>query len=104
MPPPPQTPKTARLRAVTQARLPSRRSVRWALVTPGLALFALAALMASTIWYLTENEHSQRAQTLARDVDAMQRNIRDQLRRHEAQMDELAKSFATTPSAVELTR
>jgi len=104
MPPPPQTPKTARLRAVTQARLPSRRSVRWALVTPGLALFALAALMASTIWYLTENEHSQRAQTLARDVDAMQRNIRDQLRQHETQMGELARSLSSKPSAVELKR
>ena len=75
MTPPPNAPREPLLRPVTAAALPTRKSMRWALVTPLLAVGALAVLMAVTIWYLTENEEIQRAQTLARDVEALGRAL-----------------------------
>ncbi|MEN9758938.1 MAG: Sensor protein FixL, partial [Pseudomonadota bacterium] len=104
MTPPPNAPREPLLRPVTAAVLPTRKSMRWALVTPLLAVGALAVLMAVTIWYLTENEEIQRAQTLARDVEATQRSIRDQLRQLEEQTASLARNFSEKPSAAELRR
>lgn len=104
MTPPPRAPRDTLLRPVTAAALPTRRSMRWALVTPLLAVVALAILMAVTIWYLTENEEIQRAQTLARDVEATQRSIRDQLKALEEQTAALGRTFAERPSAAELRR
>ncbi len=104
MTPPPNAPREPLLRPVTAAVLPTRKSMRWALVTPLLAVGALAVLMAVTIWYLTENEEIQRAQTLARDVEATQRSIRDQLRQLEEQTASLARAFSEKPSAAELRR
>ena len=104
MTPPPNAPREPLLRPVTAAALPTRKSMRWALVTPLLAVGALAVLMAVTIWYLTENEEIQRAQTLARDVEATQRSIRDQLRQLEEQTASLARNFSEKPSAAELRR
>ncbi|MFN4960928.1 MAG: PAS domain S-box protein, partial [Burkholderiales bacterium] len=88
----------------TQAKLPSRRSQRWMLLTPLLALIVLAGLMGAIIWYLTAAEESQREQALRNDVDSTQRSIREKLERNEGELTAFSLQFQTTPSAQSLQR
>ncbi|MFZ9895089.1 MAG: hypothetical protein ACO3EL_07715, partial [Burkholderiaceae bacterium] len=88
----------------TQAKLPSRRSQRWMLLTPLLALIVLAGLMGAIIWYLTAAEESQREQALRNDVDSTQRSIREKLERNEGELTAFSLQFQTTPSTQSLQR
>jgi PAS domain S-box-containing protein len=80
------------------------RSMRWMLLTPLLAVIALAALMGATVWYLTETEESQREQALIRDVDSAQRTIRERLKASEDDLAAFARDFGASPSAASLRR
>jgi hypothetical protein len=80
------------------------RSMRWMLLTPLLAVIALAALMGATVWYLTETEESQREQALIRDVDSAQRTIRERLKASEDDLASFAREFNERPSGVTLRR
>lgn len=97
-------PKRRRLDHLTTAKIPTKGALRWALVTPVLAMIALTLLMGATIWYLTESEESQREQALMRDVESMQRSIREKLRVNQSELSEFATPFAAAPSATELRR
>ncbi len=80
------------------------RSMRWMLLTPLLAVIALAALMGATVWYLTETEESQREQALIRDVDSAQRTIRERLKASEDDLASFAREFSARPTAAALRR
>ncbi|WVN42546.1 PAS domain S-box protein [beta proteobacterium MWH-UniP1] len=97
-------PRRRRIDFQTNAKIPTRGAQRWALITPVLAMIALAVLMGVTIWYLTDSEESQREQALMRDVESMQRTIREKLRVNQTELSELATPFAIAPSATELRR
>jgi PAS domain S-box-containing protein len=93
-----------RIDHLTNAKIPSKGALRWALITPVLAMIALTLLMGATVWYLTESEESQREQALMRDVDSMQRSIREKLRVNQSELSEFATAFAQAPSSAELRR
>jgi len=80
------------------------RSMRWMLLTPLLAVIALAALMGATVWYLTETEESQREQALIRDVDSAQRTIRERLKASEDDLASFAREISERPTAAALRR
>lgn len=84
------------------ARFPSRRTLRWILLAPLLALIALSGLMAATIWYLTITEQTQREQALMRDVDSTQRLMRERLQRRQTELSALAAEFSKSPSTRQL--
>lgn len=97
-------PRRRRLDHLTNAKIPTKGAQRWALITPLLAIIALSLLMGVTIWYLTASEESQREQALMRDVESMQRSIREKLRVNQTELSEFATSFATAPTTSELRR
>lgn len=97
-------PRRRRIDHQTNAKIPSKGAQRLALITPLLAMIALTLLMGVTIWYLTASEESQRELALMRDVESMQRSIREKLRVNQTELSEFATPFASAPSATELRR
>lgn len=77
-------------------------SVRWMLATPLLAVLALAALLGSSFWYLTESESEQRLQALSLDVDGAQRAIRERLIAQEITLSSAASKLNGEPRARDL--
>lgn len=84
--------------------LRSSRSLRWILISPLVAVVALAMLMAATIWYLTESESNQQQQALMRDVNAAQRIISDRLQRAQDELSKAAAELPSKPGAADLRR
>ncbi len=96
------SPNAAHRQPFKPARFPSRRTLRWILLAPLLALIALSGLMAATIWYLTITEETQREQALMRDVDSTQRLIRERLQRQQTELVTLTTAFSERPSTRQL--
>lgn len=76
--------------------------IRWMLLTPLLAVLALAALMGSTIWYLTETEKTQRRDALIRDIDSAQRAVREKLTANESLLANASARILAQTSAPSL--
>jgi PAS domain S-box-containing protein len=91
-------------RPITQARLPSKRSLRLMLLAPALAMLALGGLLAGTVWYLTQAEESQREKALMPDVDATQKSLQSQLKANELEMLGIAQQFGQTRSSADFAR
>ncbi len=88
-------------------KLPSPRAVRsmrWILISPLVAVVALALLMGATIWYLTESEYNQQQQALIRDVNSAQRQIGERLQRAQDELNLFAEQLPPKPTARELQR
>lgn len=75
------------------------RTLRWMLLTPLLAVIALALLMGATIWYLTRAEETQREQALMRDVDSAEIAVRQKLQSNQEALVAMATTFAGQPQA-----
>ncbi|MEY3631927.1 MAG: hypothetical protein RI937_125 [Pseudomonadota bacterium] len=84
--------------------LRSSRSMRWILVSPIVAVVALAMLMAATIWYLTASESNQQQQALIRDVNATQRQIGERLQRAQDEVSGFASQLPVKPTGRDLQR
>ena len=82
--------------------LRSSRSMRWILVSPIVAVVALAMLMAATIWYLTASESNQQQQALIRDVNATQRQIGERLQRAQDEVSGFASQLPLRPAGRDL--
>jgi len=104
MNPPPSRPSRSRFRPLAPVAIPSGRALRWALVTPLLALMALASLMGVSIWYLTTTEAEQRQQALVRDVNNVQQTIREDLRRDEDDLRDIGRQMLVRPSTAQFKR
>jgi PAS domain S-box-containing protein len=89
---------------ITQARLPSKRSLRLMMFAPALAMLALGALLAVTVWYLTQAEESQREKALMPDVDATQKSLQNQLKANELELLSIAAEFGRTRSNADFAR
>jgi PAS domain S-box-containing protein len=94
----------SRFRPLAPVAIPSVRALRWALVTPLVALIALATLMGVSIWYLTMTEAEQRQLALMRDVSNVQQTIREDLRRDEDDLRDIGRQMLVRPSATEFKR
>lgn len=78
--------------------------MRWILVSPIVAVVALAMLMAATIWYLTASESNQQQQALIRDVNATQRQIGERLQRAQDEVSGFASQLPVKPTGRDLQR
>ncbi len=94
----------ARSKPVTQAKLPSKWSLRVVLFAPAAGMLALAVLLAGTIWYLTQAEESQREKALMPDVDATQKSLQNQLKANELELISIAQQFAKGRQGQEFNR
>ena len=89
---------------MTQARLPSKWTLRVMMFAPALAMLALGVLLAGTVWYLTQAEESQREKALMPDVDATQKSLQNQLKANELELLSMADQFSQAPNRQEFSR
>ncbi|MBU3724338.1 MAG: PAS domain S-box protein [Burkholderiaceae bacterium] len=78
------------------------RSMRWILISPLVAVVALALLMGATIWYLTESEYNQQQQALIRDVNSAQRQIGERLQLAQNELAAFSEQMPVRPTNREL--
>lgn len=71
---------------------------------PALAMLALGALLAGTVWYLTLAEDSRRETALMPDVDATQKSLQNQLKANELELLGIAQQFSATRSNADFAR
>lgn len=101
----PNNPKSLIPQVMNPVKLPSLqalRSMRWILISPLVAVVALALLMGATIWYLTESEYSQQQQALIRDINSTQRQIGERLHRAKDELNLFAEQLPARPSTREM--
>ncbi len=95
---------TVSTRPITQARLPSKLSLRLMIFAPVLAMLALGALLGGTVWYLTAAAESQRQEALMPDVDATQKRLQSHLKANELELLGIADKFSGNRSNEDFSR